>query len=293
LALVPEQARPFVDRHLRALQRKQLIRPAGAGPDFSFRHVLIQRASYRSMTREDRADLRRRFAEWLETKETEAAPEFDEILGYHLEQAVEQRRVLGAADERDSAVAARAGEHLASATMRAFARFDIWATENLSSRAKSLLPPAHPRRQEVMRVIAETYPMMGRHDDADAALAEMLEEGRDKEDQSLEESIRLERARIRLLTGPDPTSLNAIRQEAERALEVFDASGDDARVAQACYVLGTVHEREGNTREMEATSRRGLDHAKRSVRRREEAGPLWKPGVGHSDRRDAGPGCHP
>jgi tetratricopeptide (TPR) repeat protein len=52
-------------------------------------------------------------------------------------------------------------------------------------------------------------------------------------------------------------------------------SGDDARAAQACYVLGTVNEREGKTREMEAISRRGLDHAKRSARRREEAGPLW------------------
>jgi tetratricopeptide (TPR) repeat protein len=69
--------------------------------------------------------------------------------------------------------------------------------------------------------------------------------------------------------------LNAIRQEAERALEDFGAAGDDARAAQACYVLGTVHEREGNASEMEAISRRGLDHAKRAGRRREEAGPLW------------------
>ncbi len=274
MKLVPEQARPFVDRHLQALQRKQLIRPV-AGQAFSFRHVLIQRAAYRSMTRQDRAKLHQRFADWLQSKEAEAPPEFDETLGYHLEQAVEQQRALGGADEQDLALAVRAGVHLANAATRAFARFDIWATENLSSRAKSLLPPAHPRRREVMRVLAETYPMMGRHDDADAVLAEMLEEGRAEGNHSLKQAIRLERARIRLLIGPDPTSLNAIRQEAERALEVFGESGDDARTASACYVLGLVHERMGNTREMEAISRRGLDHAKRSGRRREEAGPLW------------------
>jgi DNA-binding SARP family transcriptional activator len=106
VALVPEQARLFVDRHLQALQQKQLIRPARTGQDFGFRHVLIQRAAYRSMTREDRADLHRRFAEWLQTREPEALPELDEILGYHLEQAVGQRHALGLADERDAAVAA-------------------------------------------------------------------------------------------------------------------------------------------------------------------------------------------
>ena len=70
LALLPEQARPFVGKHLRALERKQLVRPselASTGEEtFSFRHVLIQLAAYRSMTREARSALHERFAEWLE-----------------------------------------------------------------------------------------------------------------------------------------------------------------------------------------------------------------------------------
>jgi class 3 adenylate cyclase len=69
LSLVPEQARPFVGKHLQALERKQLIRPARSVDEgFSFRHALIQLAAYRSMTREDRARLHQRFAEWLEPK---------------------------------------------------------------------------------------------------------------------------------------------------------------------------------------------------------------------------------
>lgn len=277
-ALVPEEARPFVFRHLQALQRTQLIRPARGtvGQGFRFRHVLIQRASYRSMTREDRARLHQRFAEWLQDEARERPPELDEILGYHLERAVEQRRALGIPDEHDSNLAPRAGEHLTRAGLRAYARFDITATENLLSRAKSLLPAGHPRRREVMRVLAEAYPMMGRHHDADSVLREILAEGRAKGgDEALKRSIHLERARVRLHTGPDPTSHDAIRREAERALEASITASDYARAAQACYVLGTIHEREGATREMEAVSRRGIAYARRSGRLREEAGPLW------------------
>jgi DNA-binding SARP family transcriptional activator len=274
-ALVPERARPFVDRHLQALQRKQLLRSARSGEVFRFRHVLIQRASYRSMTREDRARLHQRFADWLRDEARERPPELDEMLGYHLERAVEQQRALGMPDERDSALAARAGEHLSRAGMRAFDRFDIAATQNLLSRAKSLLPADHPRGRDVMRVLAETYPMMGRHHDADAVLAEMLGVARAEGDHALEQAIRIERARIRLVTGPDPTTLDGIRREAEQALEAFTTSGDDARAAQACYLLGLVHERNGAMRQMERVTRRGIAHARRSGLLREEAGPLW------------------
>jgi DNA-binding SARP family transcriptional activator/class 3 adenylate cyclase len=116
LALVPEQARPFVAKHLRTLERKQLIRPARpVDKGFSFRHALIQLAAYRSMTREDRARLHQRFAEWLETEAPDLPPEFDELVGYHLEEAVTQRRALGIPEEDDPGLAVRAGEHLATA----------------------------------------------------------------------------------------------------------------------------------------------------------------------------------
>jgi DNA-binding SARP family transcriptional activator/tetratricopeptide (TPR) repeat protein len=276
VALVPEQARPFVGKHLQALERKQLIRPARpADQRFSFRHALIQLAAYRSMTREDRARLHQRFAEWLETEARDSTPEFDELLGYHLEEAVAQRRALGIPNEADPGLAVRAGEHLATAGLRAYGRFDIAAAVNLSGRAKSLLPAFHPQRREVMRVLAEAYPMLGRHEQADAVLEEMLEQAQTDGDRFLEQAIHLERARVRVITGPDPMRLDQIREEAERALDVFNTSGDHARAAQACYVLGIVHDRQGATRKMEEVSRLGLAHADRSGRLREDVGPRW------------------
>ena len=61
LALLPDDARPFVGRHLDALERRRLIERAG--PDrFRFAHALIQMAAYQSMTLEDRAHLRQALA---------------------------------------------------------------------------------------------------------------------------------------------------------------------------------------------------------------------------------------
>jgi DNA-binding SARP family transcriptional activator/class 3 adenylate cyclase len=276
-ALVPEQARSYVDRHLQALERKQLIHPARSlEMGFSFRHVLIQLVAYRSMTREDRARLHQRYAEWLESEAREHPPELNEILGYHLEQAVKQRRrAIGVLDEHDPDLAARAGEHLSTGGLRAFGRFDLTASENLLSRAKALLPSSHPQRPRVMRHLAEAYQVLGRHGEADAELAELVEGARAEGDRSLEQDIRLERARVQVFTGPDPVTLEAIRHEAEQSLQMFEGAGDESGMARAYFVLGYVHIRAGNVRETEEAFRRSLDHANRSGDIREEAAARW------------------
>jgi DNA-binding SARP family transcriptional activator len=93
-ALLPDDARPFIKRHLDALERKRLIEPAGTNRS-RFCHALIRLAAYQSMTREDRARLHKRFAEWLERESPDRPPDLAQILGYHLEQADTHRRKSG------------------------------------------------------------------------------------------------------------------------------------------------------------------------------------------------------
>ncbi|MDQ4059428.1 MAG: AAA family ATPase [Actinomycetota bacterium] len=89
-SLLPDEARPFVERHLDALERKRLIVHVGRGR-FRFAHALIQMAAYQSMTREDRARLHEVFAERLEEQSGRTgALTLD--AGNHLRQAVEHRR---------------------------------------------------------------------------------------------------------------------------------------------------------------------------------------------------------
>ncbi len=93
-ALLPADALPFVDRHLDTLERKRFIERNATG-GFRFGHALIRLAAYQTMTREDRARLHERFAEWLEHQSLDRAPELEEMLGYHLEQADAHRRAIG------------------------------------------------------------------------------------------------------------------------------------------------------------------------------------------------------
>ena len=82
-----------------ALVRRDLIRPEAATSPareaYRFRHVLIRDAAYRSLPKNARADLHERFAAWLERTAEGRLREFEEIVGYHLEQAFQYRVALG------------------------------------------------------------------------------------------------------------------------------------------------------------------------------------------------------
>ena len=63
-------------------------------------------------------------ADWLQARGDAMADEWDEILGYHLEQAYRYRAELGPVDDHGAALAVRAAERLGAAGRRAFERRD-------------------------------------------------------------------------------------------------------------------------------------------------------------------------
>src|SRR5207247_1363234 len=183
-------------------ERKRLI--LREGPAFRFAHVLIQLAAYQSMTREDRARLHERFADWLESDRS-ASPDLDELVGYHLERAVEHRRLSGVAGT--SALALRAGERLARAGERARVRLDQTAAENLISRARALLPADHGDRALLTQRLAEVHLVLGRFPEAQEMLRELAGAATAAGDRSAERAALLEHARIQFMIGPDPVPL--------------------------------------------------------------------------------------
>lgn len=278
-ALVPEPVHPHLARHLQALQAKELIRPSVPpgveAPGFEFRHVLIQQAAYRSLTHAARADLHERVAQWVETESNTAPVEAEELAGLHLEQAVRHRCELARTDPGTDALALPAGERLARAGLRAYARFDVPAAENLLARARELLPPTHPQRPAVLRRLTEAYPIMGRPKEAEDCFAELLElVGRDETD-PLAREIRLEQIRFRLLIGPDPLPMATIREAVEDFLAACKDTGDEVGLSQAHYVLAAVHLRAGRMPQLEAIARRGLEHALQTGDLRERLGAPW------------------
>src|SRR5439155_13306891 len=99
-----------------ALVRKELVRPDRPSPAgemaFRFRHVLVRDAAYAGLPKSARADLHDRFARWVEEKTAERAVEYEEIVGYHLEQSVRARRELGLPEARTAELAKDAAERL-------------------------------------------------------------------------------------------------------------------------------------------------------------------------------------
>ena len=150
--LVPGPVRPAVASHLLSLVRKELVRPDRAefpGDDgFRFGHILIRDAAYAALPKELRADLHERYAGWLKRK-TEGTREYDEIIGYHLEQAHHYRRELGEKHETLEPLGERAGRLLGEAAQRAFSRVDLPAGINLAERALALLPSEDPYQREL------------------------------------------------------------------------------------------------------------------------------------------------
>jgi DNA-binding SARP family transcriptional activator/tetratricopeptide (TPR) repeat protein len=268
--LVPDPARPFVPRHLQALESRRLIERDN--DRVQFRHVLIRQAAYQSMTRSDRAELHERFADWLEAGAPETPPDLDEIAGYHLQQAAEQRRAIGL----DAAtLALRAGDRLANAGERAVRRADLPAAERFLSSARALLPTDHPRRAIVTQRLAETGLPLGHHRQSQQLLGEMIEDARTKGDRSSELYARLERARVQLLVGPDPVPLEALRREADEAWAFFTETEDEGGMAQAAFLSAFAEERAGNIAAMEQRYRTSLVHADRSGQMREMLGARW------------------
>ena len=243
-ALAPPELRPDVARWLQSLVRKHLVVPdetAGlVGEDaFRFGHILIRDAAYTSLPKSLRSELHERFADWLEHKAGDRLPEYDEILGYHLEQAYATRLELGPEDARVRVLGIRAGTVLARGGMRALARTDITAARNLLERAGRLLPRHDRTRLELLCALGSALIRCGDFNAADAVLEEAATCGRAAGDRTLELRALIEQSHLALFMHATraPDHVEAVVQ----LLPELEELGDDLNLANAWWVLSEVH----------------------------------------------------
>jgi class 3 adenylate cyclase/tetratricopeptide (TPR) repeat protein len=226
-ALAPEETE--LTPRLAALVRRDLVRPDRPQlpheDAYRFRHLLIRDAAYDALPKATRAELHRRFAEWLE-EHGESLVELEEILGYHLEQAALYLVELG---QPEPAVAEEASRRLAVAGERMYWRGDRGAANSLLSRARGLVEQlevrleitfamSHLSAREAEPLLEETARVADlRADAAGAALARGLA------------------AQMRLWTGEGSD------EEAEQlglaALPLLEAAQDHAGLAQMWFAL--------------------------------------------------------
>jgi class 3 adenylate cyclase/tetratricopeptide (TPR) repeat protein len=266
--LWPEADSALVGEQLMTLARKELVTREGDGAStehrFRFRHALIREAAYAAMPKEMRADLHERFADWLEAR----SDEYDEIVGYHLEQAFRCHADLGRVD--DGGLAQRAAARLAAAGRRAFARGDMPAAATLLERAANLYPDESSERLHLMPVVGMALRETGELGPADAVLTEAVTLAQAAGDRRVEWLADIERASLRDYTDSS-SSLDELRRVAEQGLSVFEELGDDEGLAHASSLLAEVHWSRARFAEMENVLKRALVHAERAGGERQRA----------------------
>jgi tetratricopeptide (TPR) repeat protein len=247
--LVPDALRPSVPAHLDTLRGKQFIQPTtltGEDEAYRFHHVLVRDATYQSLLKRARATLHEEFVVWAERVNAERGREmeFEEILGYHLEQAVRYRSELGPLDDHGRELARRAAKKLSNAGMRALDRSDMPAAASLLGRSVDLLEPSDPVRLELVPDLGEALMALSRFEDAGMLLATSLEAAQALSDRRLVGLIRVRQLTLELMSGAsDEASAVA---EAQDVLATLVDLGDRGGAARAWRLLSLIHANAGH-----------------------------------------------
>jgi class 3 adenylate cyclase/tetratricopeptide (TPR) repeat protein len=241
--LVDETVRPGIGDDLNVLVIKQFVRQL---PDeevlFRFGHQIIRDTAYGSLLKRSRAVLHERFVTWAEriNKERGRELEFEEILGYHLEQAYRYRTEIGVIDETAREIALRAAEKLSSAGRRAFGRGDAAAAASLLHRAAVVLPDGSPARIELLAEYAEASIEQGEFEAARRALDEARAAARAAEELRLEARADLVAYLLRLGSTGSVGELEDAVAGIKTIADILESAADSSGVARAWHLLSVI-----------------------------------------------------
>ena len=274
--------RAIVTPQLFGLVRKGLIRPdpspAADEDRFSFEHILVREAAYTAMSKELRAVLNERFAEWLEA--LGRGQELEELVAYHLEEAHRHRLEVGDAGDHTQDLARRAGELLASAGSRALGRSDVHAALKLLDRAVRVQPDDDPAVAPRLDLTQALF-LSGDFTAAAELATETAGRAAAAGDEVGEWRARLASTRIaaqipRTETDGDGPSAELLAI-AEKAQPVFAQAGDDLALAEAWLACAWAQLIRCRYEAMLDAVEHALEHTRRAGSPRwERELPVWK-----------------
>jgi class 3 adenylate cyclase/tetratricopeptide (TPR) repeat protein len=244
--LVAEQLRDRVPALLDSLGGKQLLQADPSArdgeEDFRFQHILIRDAVYNALLKRNRATLHEKFVDWGERINRDRdRTEYEEILGYHLEQAHSFLAQLGPLDDHGRQLGARAFAKLSTTGRRAFGRGDMPAAANLLRRAVELLPEDDSQRIALLPDLGEAFMETGEFAWARVYLEQAIDRPADPGDGLVSARARLVSALVHAYARSDAASTEGIVDEAERAIPIFERQDDHAGLALAYRSLAWAH----------------------------------------------------
>jgi predicted ATPase/DNA-binding SARP family transcriptional activator len=271
--LLPVEARPPLSRNLQTLIAKGLVQPGpGRSPydEYSFRHILIQEAAYRSIPKSLRAELHHRYADWLEAIVSDSFPARSEILGFHLEQSLRYRTELWPGNPESAALSRRAAGHLETAGYGAHDRGDDVAAVNLLERAAALLLGDAPVLGRLYTSLGTALSEAGQLEKAKATLGHAQRITAANGDERQHAHARVESLLLHLKMNPDEAEMEIARALPELRRE-FDASQDDLGICRTLQLEGALHWNHARSGAAEYAWLRAADYARRMNDRRQLA----------------------
>jgi class 3 adenylate cyclase/tetratricopeptide (TPR) repeat protein len=276
--VVPESLRGRVTDLLASLEQKHFVREdasrLGSAPAYRFDHLLIRDAAYTGILKRNRVALHERFVEWAErvNRDRDRETEYEEILGYHLEQAHGYLADLGPLDDHGRELGVRAATRLASAGKRAFQRGDMPAAANLLRRASALLPDEDDRRLTLLPMLGEAFMEIGEFAWANVFLDEAVEAAALHGYAALHTDAVLTRLLVLHHVTNDLASWRSeVVREVDGVLPAAERENDHHLLAKAWRLLGFVHGSVCRWGDQVAAVERALEHARLAEDARLEA----------------------
>jgi class 3 adenylate cyclase/tetratricopeptide (TPR) repeat protein len=245
-SLAPEAVRATLGSHLDALARKQFIRAAPSMDDearFRFHNYLVRETVYSGLLKRARANLHLEFVRWADrvNADSDRSLEYEEILGYHLEQAYRYLGELGALGVAGAEIGADGARRLASAGRRAAARGDMHAAASLLRRAAAMLATDDPNRLALLPELGEALRELGQFAEARQVLNEAVVAAQAVWDERIELSAQLIGMFVRLYSGEEGDWSSEAMRAAEAAIPTLERLGAHNELATAWRLIAFVH----------------------------------------------------
>ena len=267
-SLAPAAVRTTIGEQMAALSRQRFIQPAqpvDGEAIWRFHHQLVRDTVYNGLLKRARANLHIEFVRWADGVNAgrDRALEFQEILGYHLEQAHRCLRELGPLDERGIAIGADAAQRLSAAGRRAHARGDMHAASNLYRRAVALLDEhGDAQRAALLPELGETLMDCGDFDAARSVLDDAIAAARRLSDTRLQASAELIRMLLRLYSGEPGDWSEATLRAAHDAIALFEREAAASELATAWRLVAFVHGLAGRSLQVGSAVSKAIEHAR-------------------------------
>jgi predicted ATPase/class 3 adenylate cyclase len=264
--LVEGELKAQVGVRLSALVARELIHPAVtalADEGYRFDHILVRDAAYGALLKRERAVLHERFATWAERTYAEhhRAAQLEEVLGYHLEQAVIYLQDLGPLDAHGQQLRSGAAERLSAAGRRALARGDMTAAANLLRRAATLLPAKDLARIALLPDLGEALTEAGEFVVAQVVLDEAVDGATAAENLPLLARAELMRLVLKAHSSPPEEWSGQLESDSAAIVEVLEEAGDHAGLAAALRLLALTYGAAGRYEESADVAARAIEHA--------------------------------